>query len=830
MRSLLAYSQDTTIEEKLTLRIRADGSGDIYLPTAWYSADWLQGCNYDWKVSIDGNEEVVYTGIGASDGKIRVGYGLVPLSVHTVIVKPNDEEYGWLKAFWYKGTNISGSLINIISDKSYKGYAVSENNTGDYFKAYQYYGCDNLINTDEELLPDTLEVIGDYYRYYEYAGCVRLVSNAEEKILKTVKVIWDKYRAYQYQNCEGINKINMRAINWASVGNDYRKNQFDNMGSDRNPMDVYIEGWIEEGGVWWLVNSRVKNVYVYEGLVGDYQTKLWDITSSKIKKNPDRDSMEYEFIEYIALADSSWKIRIPVGWFSEEMSQDCDYDWYVSIDGWEPEEISWTWSATYVSVGSSLVEGSEHRVIIKPATISWWWGRAFGFHTTWAQTYIKELIHDSYKCFATSRLGTGDYYKYWTFLGCTNLINSYEKLPTSVTSIWDYYMKNCYGGCTWLKSAFWEVLHKWCTVGEDYRYQEYIGCTALEMHQWIAWYTGATYPTNYKYQYLSGAWNDLVVYITREEKLASGLTDSMGLDDANIEKIYCYVNDIMDYISSSYWTEVADEDLWGAYYYPYVCRRAIDINRYTKLVNSVSITTRYYADWGGKDWKITGQIAVDKRPWFSKIYLNGQGDTGSASYTEIYEYDLATIGDITTIPKSKWSSIVFSRSWSWSGGNDPSVVQAVDRWGNLYWLNSRNGSSYDYNAYTFNGVNVSTQGSGMPKWFGVAVSKTGKFVFGYYLGGYKRFIANTTPWTSFSVLDTVSTMPKGSLMFSDDGLTMYRGWDNGLEQYTLATPWNMNSAVDTGIRLDVGGYYDMSGDGKYLFRYSGGTIYQYTYE
>ena len=519
MRELLAYGKNGVIEEKLTLRIRADNSGDIYLPTAWFSPDGTQDCVYDWMVSIDGREPVNYKGGGSSSGKIRVGYGLTPLSTHSVVVEPTVEDYGWLRAFGYKGTNIASSLINIISDKSYKGFALSSKYSWDYYKAYQYYGCTNLINTDEELLPDTLEVIGDFYRYYEYAGCTSLVHSAEEKILKTVKAIGDFYRAYQYQNCTSINRINMRAINWASVGSNYRYNQFEGFSSDKKPADIYIEGWIEEGGDWRLTDTRVKWIYVYKDLVEDYRTKLSSITSSKIKKNGEWDGLEYEFIEYIAIADSTGKIRIPVGWFSTAFTQDCAYDWIVSISWEEPEEISGTWGATYVSVGSGLTEWSEYRVIIKPETISWWWGRAFGFHTTWAQAYIKEIIHDSYKCFASSRTNTGDYYKYWVFMGCTNLINSYEKLPTSVTTVGSYYMKNCYAGCTSLENAFWEVMHKGCTIGSDYRVTEYAGCTAMEVHQWMAWYIWDTYPTNYKDGYLWNAWDNLNLYITRLERM-----------------------------------------------------------------------------------------------------------------------------------------------------------------------------------------------------------------------------------------------------------------------------------------------------------------------
>ena len=375
MRELLAYSKDVVVEEKLTLRIKADSNGDVYIPVAWYSFDGTQNCPYNWRVSVDGGNWVNYSGTGWVKG-IRVGYWKIPLSIHTVVVRPVVEDYGWLRAFWYKGTSYGSFLINIISDKSYKGYALNNMYSWDYYKAYQYYGCSSLINTDEELLPDTLEVIGDYYRYYEYAGCSSLVNNAEEKILKTVKVIGDYYRAYQYENCYGINKINMRAINWASVWNNYRYNQYSWIATDKKPANIYIEWWIEEGGDWWLLDAKVKWIYVYKDLVGDYQTKLSWITSSKIQKNPLWDNLEYEFIEYIGLADSGGSIRIPVGGYSTGFTQNCAYDWMVSIDWGVAEEISGTGSATYVSVGSWLTSWSEHRVVIKPKTISWWWGRA----------------------------------------------------------------------------------------------------------------------------------------------------------------------------------------------------------------------------------------------------------------------------------------------------------------------------------------------------------------------------------------------------------------------------------------------------------------------
>ena len=518
MRSLLAFSEAKPKEEKLVLRIKADNEWDVYIPVGWYSQDGTQSCAYSWNISIDWLDLVKYEWTWSTTA-IRVWYWLTPLSIHTVRITPAFEEYWWLRAFWYKGSNVASSLINIISDKSYKWFALSALYTWDYYKAYQYYGCTNLVNTDDELLPDTLEIIWNNYRAYEYYGCTKLKNNAEEKILKTVKVIWNNYRAHQYEWCTSMVKIWMRAINRAAIWSWYRDNMLTGIAWIKNKANITIEWWIVEWWNWWLSDDTISTIKVYEWLVEDYQTKLSTITETKISAYHLWDTNNYEFIEYIAYADSTWKIRIPIGWYSTSWAQDCAYDWMISIDWWEATEYSWTWSASYISIWSWLTEGSEHRIVIEPKTVSYWWGRAFWFYNTWAQTYIKELIHDSYKCYGSSMTSTGNYYKYRTYYWCTNLINSYEKLPTSVTAIWDYYMQECNYWCTWLTSAFWEVLHWSATVWTNYRYKQYAWCTSLATHQWMAWYTGTTYPTLYKDSMFDGAWNNMNIYISRLEKM-----------------------------------------------------------------------------------------------------------------------------------------------------------------------------------------------------------------------------------------------------------------------------------------------------------------------
>lgn len=819
MRELLAYSKEGVVEEKLTLRIKADNNGDIYLPVAWYSSDGAQNCDYDWMVSIDGNNAVEYSGVWSSNWKIRVGYGLSPLSVHTVIVKPKEEWYSWLRAFWYKGTDIASSLINIISDKSYKGYAVSGIFTGDYYKAYQYYWCSSLINTDEELLPDTLEIIGNNYRYYEYAGCISLVHNAEEKILKTVKVIWDNYRAYQYENCVWINKINMRAINWASVGDNYRLNQFSWMGSDRNPMDVYIEGGIEEWGDWWLVNSNVKGVYVYQGLVSDYQTKLSTITSSKIKKNSEWDNFEYEFIEYIGLADSTGKIRIPVGGYSTSWSQNCVYDWLVSIDWGEAVEITGTGSATYVSVGSGLTDESEHRIVIKPKTIWWWWWRAFGFYNTWAQNYIKEIIHDSYKCYGSNRVETGNYYKYRTYRGCINLVNSYEKLPTSVTTIGNNYMKGCNYGCIWLLNAFWEVLHKWCSIGSDYRYSQYYNCSAMKVHEGVAWYSG-TYPTNYKYEYLSGAWDDLKVYITRYEALASGLTNSMWLVDNKIEWVYVYVDNLYNYMNNSYWSNISD-DKFKAYYYDYVLHFTVDISKYTNLIwtyntpwRGDSGSTSYSIWWWGENRRWVAPYSKNSNdvriPWGS--INNNTGNWSWVIYTVRWEW-------------TTWTATDMHKDISVATRNETGNIRNMytDYKGNVTYWNAYYSSSNKPYREVHGRVEFSNN-EHYSWWLPlISASRDGRWLF---VDGKKYYSSNR--WWGGSEYWTY-TGNYTSMEFSDDGMTVYVATDFGaITQYDLKAPRDLTTLTSTWKTLSVNWSFAFSKDFKYLYVYNGELkVYEY---
>ena len=80
------------------------------------------------------------------------------------------------------------------------------------------------------------------------------------------------------------------------------------------------------------------------------------------------------------------------------------------------------------------------------------------------------------------------------------------------------------------------------------------------------------------------------VYITRYEALASGLTNSLGLTNTTINKVYCYVDDLYGYMNNSYWSNIYDRN-FAVYYYDYQPHFTVDITKYTKLVPRVRAVT-----------------------------------------------------------------------------------------------------------------------------------------------------------------------------------------------------------------------------------------------
>jgi len=188
--------------EYIEYRAIADNSGNLYVPTCWYSTGWARNCPYDWKVSIDWWTELPVSWTWG-DNTYETFWWYSAWTSHTIKITPNIEDYWWAKAYW-RYMNKRSSLREVIYDGSYMWYAVSATDTGNYFRYYQYYGCTNLTLAPNEVLPDTVTTIWTSFRESQYANCTSLSSAPNEVIPNSVTSIWSDFRYYQYLGCTGL--------------------------------------------------------------------------------------------------------------------------------------------------------------------------------------------------------------------------------------------------------------------------------------------------------------------------------------------------------------------------------------------------------------------------------------------------------------------------------------------------------------------------------------------------------------------------------------------------------------------------------------------------
>ena len=814
MRWLLSYKQPTTEVERTTLRIKADWSGDIYLPVCWYTTSGTQACTYNWKVSIDAGTETTYSGTWGANTNIKVWFWLKPGTTHTVEIKPVEDEYGWCRALCYKDSTYASSLINIISDKSYKGYAKSAEESGDYYKYYQYAWCVNLLDTDNEVLPDSVHYLGNNYRAYEYLGCTSLKGNAQEKIFKQVRKIWTNYRANQYQNCSWMTTVRMRAINWCSTGSWFRSNMLSWVGSSSNKATLIIEWGIVEWGSWWIVDANINQILVYKGLVADYKTKLSWITASKIVNNPDWDTNNYEYLEFYINADANGDIKIPVAWYSNEWAQDCAYDWLVSVDGSDTTEYTWTGSATAITVGS-WTAWSSHRILIYPKTEDWWWGRAFWFYNSWIASLLTEFIHDSFKCYADSYTDTWDYFRAYTFDGCVNLTNNYEKLPTSCDTVGDYYHYHDYDWCTSILTSVWEVMHQVTTMWESFRAYSFYNCSGLKTHLGIVAKPSsiANYPTDYRKEMFGNAGDWLVVNMFWYETLADWLTNAMWLTDAHTSEVRAPLTDVMNYIENANWSNLSASK-FVVTEYPYTPQPVLDL-----------------AGWLELEWTKTLSLDANARPWgnYSGFYF--MNCWLWVSDDEKYVYFPTRVDAGTWYDKQGiiWQSVedlwVVTLTWTyWEGHWTWYQYASSPRWNshdceevwiklfeNKWWLSLNRPDYTWYALWTVHWYSMS--------WNNPTFGNTDSWSpsLSQYHNKYTRWLWVDRNW--YNKLATVNweiayswrgwaTENLGSQSwidyeFSDDGSTCYILTWTTITQYNLTKPFQFKTRTSTGKTFSI---------------------------
>ncbi len=250
-------------EDYIMFKSMADSSGNLKVPTAWYSHSWSQNCSYNWHINYDWwtYTNYVWTWWTWSSKCITIATWLTPNSEHIITIRTYDilNNYWWALAFWRYNSSIADRLKEIIVDSTFLWFAVSETSTWNYFRRSQYYWCTNLINAYEEYLPATVLDTWTYFRCDQYHDCVSLVTpwtesapnsiteikahfrehqydwcssltnSSVEVMPNTVTVIWDHFRWWQYRNCINITTAAAEVMppNLVTIYEHFRCNQYE---------------------------------------------------------------------------------------------------------------------------------------------------------------------------------------------------------------------------------------------------------------------------------------------------------------------------------------------------------------------------------------------------------------------------------------------------------------------------------------------------------------------------------------------------------------------------------------------------------------------------
>lgn len=263
-------------EDFIRFKALTTSSGELKVPTAWYSHTCTQNCWYNWHINYDGWEYVqyVWTGWSWASRCITIATWLEPNSEHIVELRTYDilNNYWWALAFGWYNSWIADRLLEIIVDSTYLWFAVDATTTGNYFRYAQYRWCTNLRNAYEEYLPATVLDTWENFRCYQYCDCRSLLvpwtesapnsiieikqnfrmhqydwctslrNSSVEVMPNTVTVIWAHFRWWQYCNCTSITTAAAEVLppTLQTIKADFRCSQYQNCTSLVTTSDEYM--------------------------------------------------------------------------------------------------------------------------------------------------------------------------------------------------------------------------------------------------------------------------------------------------------------------------------------------------------------------------------------------------------------------------------------------------------------------------------------------------------------------------------------------------------------------------------------------------------------
>jgi len=364
-----------------------------------------------------------------------------------------------------------------------------------------------------------------------------------------------------------------------------------------------------------------------------------------------------EYIELkIAVWDRyqyNWYIAIWIAWENAVRGGVwVAYDRYISIDWGTETRFTWVSRSSWGLLLAQWTPWEIHTVRIRPATVDYWWARAFGNGSGNCGKYIKEIIHDNtYMWFAVSATETWDYFRYAQYDGAEITSAPAEVMPNTVTKIWNMFRADQYRGCVYLQDAPEEVMsyNLWYNsdLGSNYRIYQYQNCSSLRTASLLAtykdnWYGGksreASDARRYQFDGAWTAWSNMVIDI----RGTVVLPNSAGLSNSTIAQIKVSPNLITAYQQSSVWSGITSSKFQahtavykGAWVYCDSTRELMTLSSdWLNWITLSSVDLSWLFQWGNNfpfdtsglpqyvQWESVSNVKVDTTGYWPWNYYN----------------------------------------------------------------------------------------------------------------------------------------------------------------------------------------------------------------
>ncbi|MDR3136549.1 MAG: hypothetical protein LBU07_03930, partial [Coriobacteriales bacterium] len=173
---------------------------------------------YNWLVSVDGGEPVLYSGASNTYGfSIPLGSaGEHTIKIEENITSGEQNTFQWFRAFGYGPNGSDTGLAKLVSPLPEKGMNVSENNAGDYYAFQMFMSCNGASFTmgDAFTIPQSIETAGEGFCREMFFGCTSPVFTMGKNFnlpQQITNITGNDFCSGMFRDCTG-NAFTMNSI------------------------------------------------------------------------------------------------------------------------------------------------------------------------------------------------------------------------------------------------------------------------------------------------------------------------------------------------------------------------------------------------------------------------------------------------------------------------------------------------------------------------------------------------------------------------------------------------------------------------------------------